>query len=102
MFAKGFRFIQKAAVFYPDEARILLLRRAAEDTYRPGDWDFPGGNVERGVLGGFTTFSAFSLDTALLYERGQLGAAAGYAGMSLGLSLVGVFGGLAVSRALFS
>lgn len=55
-----------------------------------------------GVLGGFTTFSAFSLDTALLYERGQLGAAAGYVGVSVGLSLVGVFGGLAVSRALLS
>ncbi len=52
MFAKGFRFIQKAAVFHPDEARVLLLRRAAEDSYRPGDWDFPGGNVERGELHG--------------------------------------------------
>lgn len=52
MFAKNFRFIQKAAVFYPSEARVLLLRRAAEDSYRPGDWDFPGGNVERGELHG--------------------------------------------------
>src|SRR6201989_2781660 len=31
-----------------------------------------------GILGGYTTFSAFSLDTALLYERGALGLAAGY------------------------
>jgi CrcB protein len=30
-----------------------------------------------GILGGYTTFSAFSLDTALLYERGELGLAAG-------------------------
>lgn len=55
-----------------------------------------------GVLGGFTTFSAFSLDAALLYEKGQLGLAAGYVVLSVGLSLGGVFAGLAVSRAVFS
>lgn len=52
MFIPGFRFIQKAAVIHPDEARVLLLRRADDDSYRPGDWDFPGGNVERGELHG--------------------------------------------------
>ena len=55
-----------------------------------------------GVLGGFTTFSAFSLDAALFYEKGQFGLAAGYVVLSVGLSLVGVFAGLAVSRAVFS
>ncbi len=55
-----------------------------------------------GVLGGFTTFSAFSLDIALLYERGRLSAAVGYVGVSVGLSLVGVFTGLALSRASLS
>ena len=53
-----------------------------------------------GVLGGYTTFSAFSLDAALLYERGQLGLSALYVGGSVGLALVGVFGGLAIMRIL--
>ena len=51
-----------------------------------------------GILGGFTTFSAFSLDTALLWERGQTGVAALYVAGSLGASLVAVFGGLAIMR----
>ncbi|MCJ8141467.1 fluoride efflux transporter CrcB [Ancylobacter sp. A5.8] len=53
-----------------------------------------------GVLGGFTTFSAFSLETALLVDRGATGLAALYVGGSVALSLVGVFGGLALVRAL--
>ena len=51
-----------------------------------------------GVLGGFTTFSAFSLDAALLYERGELGLAALYVVGSVVLSLAGVFAGLWVIR----
>ncbi|WP_439814819.1 fluoride efflux transporter CrcB [Zavarzinia sp. CC-PAN008] len=51
-----------------------------------------------GVLGGFTTFSAFSLDAALLWQRGETGLAALYVGASVGLSLVGVGLGLAVAR----
>ncbi|WAC26714.1 fluoride efflux transporter CrcB [Ancylobacter sp. SL191] len=53
-----------------------------------------------GMLGGFTTFSSFSLDTALLMERGEMGLAALYVGGSVALSLVAVFGGLAIMRAL--
>ncbi len=41
-----------------------------------------------GILGGYTTFSAFSLDTALLYERGELGLAALYVAASVALSIV--------------
>jgi CrcB protein len=51
-----------------------------------------------GVLGGFTTFSAFSLDAALLYERGQLLAAVAYVVFSVALSIGGLFLGLAVIR----
>ena len=51
-----------------------------------------------GILGGFTTFSAFSLDTALLWERGQPSAAAIYVAANVGLSLIGVFAGLALMR----
>lgn len=55
-----------------------------------------------GLLGGFTTFSTFSLDTALLWGRGQVGLACTYVVASVSLSLLGVFAGLALSRALLS
>jgi CrcB protein len=51
-----------------------------------------------GLLGGFTTFSAFSLDVALLYERGQIGLAAGYVFASVAISIAGLFAGLALVR----
>lgn len=51
-----------------------------------------------GVLGGFTTFSAFSIDAALLYERGTHGLALLYVVASLGLSLAAVGLGLALMR----
>jgi fluoride exporter len=53
-----------------------------------------------GILGGFTTFSAFSLDFALLVERKTLAAAGAYAAGSVLLSLAAVFAGLALVRAL--
>jgi CrcB protein len=53
-----------------------------------------------GVLGGFTTFSAFSLDAAVLYERGQLALAAAYVLISVGVSIAALFAGLFVVRAL--
>lgn len=53
-----------------------------------------------GILGGFTTFSAFSLEAALLYERGQLASAAIYVVASVVLSIGGLFAGLAIIRAL--
>ena len=43
-----------------------------------------------GILGGFTTFSAFSLDTLTLCERGQTGLAAAYVAGSVALSLAGI------------
>jgi CrcB protein len=53
-----------------------------------------------GVLGGYTTFSAFSLDTVLLYERGQLGTALAYLLGSNVLSILGLFAALRVVRLL--
>jgi fluoride exporter len=53
-----------------------------------------------GILGGFTTFSAFALDFAGLIERKAHLVAALYAGASVGLSLLGVFVGMALARAL--
>jgi CrcB protein len=53
-----------------------------------------------GILGGFTTFSAFSLDAALLFERGQVGLAALYVLASPVLAVLGLFGGLWLIRAI--
>ncbi|ETR77043.1 camphor resistance protein CrcB [Afipia sp. P52-10] len=51
-----------------------------------------------GILGGYTTFSAFSLDTMLLYERGELGLALGYVAVSVAVSVLGLFAGLMLMR----
>ncbi len=51
-----------------------------------------------GVLGGYTTFSAFSLDFATLWERGAHGAAITYVLAAVILSLLAVFLGLAIVR----
>ncbi len=53
-----------------------------------------------GFLGGFTTFSAFSLDALTLWERGQTWLAAGYVFASVLLSLAAVAAGFLLSRAL--
>lgn len=53
-----------------------------------------------GFLGGFTTFSAFSLDVVALYERGALTAAAAYVMASVTLSILALFGGLWLARQL--
>src|SRR5690606_12674001 len=53
-----------------------------------------------GILGGFTTFSAFSLDAALLVERGQVGLAALYVVASPVLAIACLFAGLWLMRAL--
>lgn len=53
-----------------------------------------------GLLGGFTTFSAFSLDVMLLYERGAPALAATYVILSIVLSLGGLFIGLLVMKQL--
>jgi CrcB protein len=51
-----------------------------------------------GILGGYTTFSAFSLDAVLLYERGETGLAALYVVASVAVSIAGLFAGLALVR----
>src|SRR6478735_10799414 len=63
----------------------------------------PGGEELRlllgvGVLGGFTTFSAFSLELVMLMQRGQFGYAALYLILSVALGVTGLVFGLAVMR----
>ncbi|WP_413874833.1 fluoride efflux transporter CrcB [Albidovulum sp.] len=55
-----------------------------------------------GVLGGFTTFSAFSLDALTLWERGQPGPAAAYVLGSVAVSLAAIVAGMAAARAVFA
>ena len=54
-----------------------------------------------GILGGFTTFSAFSLDFAVLMERKDYGLAMIYLGSSVGLSILALFVGLSITRTVF-
>jgi CrcB protein len=53
-----------------------------------------------GVLGGFTTFSAFSLETVLLWERGEAGAAFAYVAASVVAAIAGLVAGLWIIRAV--
>lgn len=55
-----------------------------------------------GLLGGFTTFSAFSLDAVRLWEAGSHSAAIAYVGLSVALALLALIGGLALARGLFA
>lgn len=55
-----------------------------------------------GVLGGFTTFSAFSLDAVALFERGQAATAALYVLGSVGLAIAGLFVGMMAARGYFA
>ena len=51
-----------------------------------------------GILGGFTTFSAFALDATLMLERHDIGPALLYIGASVGLSIAGLIGGMFLVR----
>jgi CrcB protein len=56
--------------------------------------------VVTGILGGFTTFSAFSLEAVTLYERGAIGLAAAYVLANVIFSIAALFAGLAVARGI--
>ncbi len=83
---------------------VAWLAFKADMTGWPGTLFGSGQNLRlflaTGLLGGFTTFSAFSLDVMLLWERGEGGLAALYVLGSVVLSLAGLFAGLALVRAL--
>ncbi len=58
--------------------------------------------VMTGVFGGFTTFSAFSLEAYTLYERGQVGAAGLYVILSVSLSIAALIGGIWLARTVWA
>ena len=55
-----------------------------------------------GVLGSFTTFSAFSQDAVLLIERGELSSAGLYIALSVALSIAGVFAGMMLFKQILA
>lgn len=55
-----------------------------------------------GLLGGFTTFSAFSLDAFLMVEKGRYGALAAYVGGSVILAIAAIAIGLLIARKAFA
>lgn len=55
-----------------------------------------------GLLGGFTTYSAFSLDTFALLERGEYAWAAGYVALTLAGAIGGCIAGVALARGIFA
>ena len=58
--------------------------------------------VMAGLLGGFTTFSAFSLEAVSLFELGAMWQALAYVVMSVGLSISGLMLGLIIARGIWS
>ncbi len=55
-----------------------------------------------GLLGGFTTFSAFSLEMAMMIERGAIATAFAYAVLSVTIALAAVFAGIFAGKAVFA
>ncbi len=94
-FPWGTMIVNVAGSFVMGLAAVLLMERV------PGSWERAAPFLMTGVLGGFTTFSAFSLDALYLFERGRMAAALGYVGGSVLLSILALFVGLAAARVLF-
>ena len=77
---------------------FLMGLLAGYFAFRPGLGQHMRLFLTTGLLGGFTTFSAFSLDAALLVERHSYGLAAGYIVGSVAAGLAALFFGLAIFR----
>lgn len=75
-------------------AFVVLIERAGPSARAP--------LVMAGFLGGFTTFSAFSLDAFRLYEAGRVAAAAGYVAGSVFVSIAALIAGISIARAVFA
>ncbi|MEM7211987.1 MAG: fluoride efflux transporter CrcB [Pseudomonadota bacterium] len=92
--AWGTLFVNVVGSLVMGVAAILLVERFTEIGPRLMPL------ITVGLLGGFTTFSAFSLDAVRLFEDGRIGVAAGYVLGSVVLSILALFAGLLLGRAL--
>lgn len=88
----GTAFVNVVGSFAMGLLAVLMMERL------PGSWGRFAPFLMTGVLGAFTTFSAFSLDTLYLFERGRVGIAAAYVAGSVALSILGLLLGLKLAR----
>lgn len=93
-FPMGTMIVNIAGSFLMGIAAILLLQRGQGTAFVSF--------MMVGVLGGFTTFSAFSLDAINLIEKGRMTAAAAYVFGSVGLSILALFLGLILARSIWA
>ncbi len=94
-FPYGTLIVNVAGSLVMGVAAVMMMERF------PGSWGRLSPFLMTGVLGGFTTFSAFSLDALFLIERGRNLAAASYIGGSVMLSILGLWAGLALARGVW-
>ena len=87
----GTMFVNIVGSFLMGVLAVFLMERA-------GAWSRFAPLLITGVLGGFTTFSAFSLDALYLIERGRMGMAVFYIAGSAILSIAALFAGLTLAR----
>ena len=90
----GTMFVNVLGSFAMGVLAVLLIERA------PGAWAHWAPLLITGVLGGFTTFSAFSLDALYLLERGRTVLALGYILGSVFLSILALYAGLVAARSV--
>lgn len=75
----------------------LIAEYFALRSYLPQEWRL---FLTTGLIGGYTTFSAYSLEAVLLYERGEIATAASYVLCSVAFSIGALFGAIMVLRIL--
>jgi CrcB protein len=98
LFAAKWGFAFPYGTLFINVLGSLLMGIVAEYAIRrglPGHWRL---FLATGILGGFTTFSTFSLETAALYERGEVLSAIAYVLASLIIGVGGLFVGLFLVR----
>lgn len=95
-FPYGTMIVNVAGSFIMGLAAVILLRAFESDASQSLKLF-----IMTGVLGGFTTFSAFSLEAAALIEDERVLAAAAYIIGSVALSILGLFSGLLLARGVF-
>ena len=94
-FPYGTLIVNVAGSLVMGVAAVMMMERF------PGSWGKLSPFLMTGILGGFTTFSAFSLDALFLIERGRNLAAATYIGGSVALSILGLWAGLTLARGVW-